>query len=184
MFSCSRNAQITFGEKPQIKIISFQNCTHEYLIHTWTEKSFKGTIVNRALSSLHKGSPAVTLTVSIKDRGKIIFSLSLSLSLSPSLSLQFPPLSPLLSLHFPLHFPFTFPFTFPFNFNCFQAHLDTNFISELFSEQSNVEDLRYFKLVISVRSKNTSFKYQRFKPSGCKYIAIKIFDFVTKTQFL
>ena len=102
MFSCSRNAQITFGEKPQIKIISFQNCTHEYLIHTWTEKSFKGTIVNRALSSLHKGSPAVTLTVSIKDRGKIIFSLSLSLSLSPSLSLPFP-----------FHFPFTFPFTFP-----------------------------------------------------------------------
>ena len=33
MFSCSRNAQVTAVEKPQLKIISFPNYKHEYLIH-------------------------------------------------------------------------------------------------------------------------------------------------------
>ena len=28
MFSCSRNSQVTFEEKPQLKIISFQNYKH------------------------------------------------------------------------------------------------------------------------------------------------------------
>ena len=56
IFSCSRNAQITFSEKPQLKIIGFQNYKHWYLIHTWSDQSdiaFNGTIVNRALLSLN-----------------------------------------------------------------------------------------------------------------------------------
>jgi len=34
LLSCSRNAQVTFGEKPQLKITSFQNYKHGYLIQT------------------------------------------------------------------------------------------------------------------------------------------------------
>ena len=41
MFHCIRNMQVTFVEKPQVKIISFQNCKHKYLIHTWSDKGFK-----------------------------------------------------------------------------------------------------------------------------------------------
>ena len=40
MFSCSRNA------------IENQQFSNLYLIHTWSEKSFKGTFVNRVLRSL------------------------------------------------------------------------------------------------------------------------------------
>ena len=31
--SFARNVQVTFVEKPQLKIISYQNERHEYLIH-------------------------------------------------------------------------------------------------------------------------------------------------------
>ena len=43
MFSCSRNAQGAFVEKPQSKVISFKNYT----------TALKGTFVNKAFSSLH-----------------------------------------------------------------------------------------------------------------------------------
>ena len=39
------------------------NTKHGYLIHTWSDKAFKGTIVNQALSSLNWGSLKITLTV-------------------------------------------------------------------------------------------------------------------------
>ena len=52
MFSCSRNAQFTF--------FSFQNYGHWYLIYT-----FKGTVVNRVLPSLHEIPLEITLTVPI-----------------------------------------------------------------------------------------------------------------------
>ena len=41
-------------EKPQLKVNSFQNCKHWYLVHTWSDKAFKGTVGNRALLSLAK----------------------------------------------------------------------------------------------------------------------------------
>ena len=36
---------------------------HGYLIHTWSDKSFKGTVVNRVLPSLDGGLLEITLTV-------------------------------------------------------------------------------------------------------------------------
>ena len=42
---------------------SLKKQTHNYLIHTWTDNAFKGSIVNRALTSLHWRSLEVTLTV-------------------------------------------------------------------------------------------------------------------------
>ena len=50
MSSCSRNAQFTFVEKPQLKIISLQNYKHWYLIRTWSDKAYMGTVVNRVLA--------------------------------------------------------------------------------------------------------------------------------------
>jgi len=49
MFSRSRNAQVTFVVNPQLKIISFLNYKHWYLTYTWSEKAFKGTVVNREI---------------------------------------------------------------------------------------------------------------------------------------
>ena len=51
-FSCSRNSQVTFVENPQLKIISFQNYDHRYIIHTWLDKVFNGTHVNWTCHSL------------------------------------------------------------------------------------------------------------------------------------
>ena len=36
---------------------------HEYLVHTWSDKALKGTVVNRALAFLHGDSLEITLTV-------------------------------------------------------------------------------------------------------------------------
>ena len=53
-----------------------------YLIHAWTDTTFKGTIVNRALPLLHRGSLEITLTVPLKglnifnQRETFIFPLS------------------------------------------------------------------------------------------------------------
>ena len=44
-FSCSRNAQVTFEEKPHLKTISFFIYKHWYLIHTWSDKDFKGAVI-------------------------------------------------------------------------------------------------------------------------------------------
>ena len=41
---CRRIAQVTFLEKPQMKIISFWNYKHEYLKHTWSDKAFLSVI--------------------------------------------------------------------------------------------------------------------------------------------
>ena len=44
MFSCIKNAQVNFEEKPQLKVNSFQNYKHGYIIHTWLDNDFKGTV--------------------------------------------------------------------------------------------------------------------------------------------
>ena len=48
---------------PAEEIISFQTYKHRYLIRTWSEKGFKGTVVNWAMSSLHGGSLEISLTI-------------------------------------------------------------------------------------------------------------------------
>ena len=54
-FFYARNAQVTLAEKPQMKINSLKKQKHRYLIHTWSDKASKGTVVNLALPFLHGG---------------------------------------------------------------------------------------------------------------------------------
>ena len=42
LFLQARNAQEIFHEKPEMKIKNLKKQKHEYLIHTWSEKTFKG----------------------------------------------------------------------------------------------------------------------------------------------
>ena len=55
--------QVILEQKPQIKTKSLKKQTHGHLIHTWSDKVVKGTIVNWALTSLHEGALEITLTV-------------------------------------------------------------------------------------------------------------------------
>ena len=57
-----RNAQSTFEEKPQMKLNCWKKQKHGYPTDTWSYKSFKGTVVNQRLPSLHGGSWEITLT--------------------------------------------------------------------------------------------------------------------------
>ena len=57
----ARNAQVYYASNPQMKINSLNK--HEYLIHTCSDKAFKGTIVNRALPSLLEGLLEITLII-------------------------------------------------------------------------------------------------------------------------
>ena len=41
MFFCSWNAQVTFVENTELKIISFQSYKHWYLIQTWSDTAFR-----------------------------------------------------------------------------------------------------------------------------------------------
>ena len=47
--SNAKIAQVTFVEKPQMKIISFWKQNHGYLFHTWPGKDIKGIVLNRSL---------------------------------------------------------------------------------------------------------------------------------------
>ena len=67
MFPAVEIDEVTFVEKTQLKIISFQNNKHLYLIHTWSDNSFKTTIVNR--TSFTGGYLKIMLTISIKAPG-------------------------------------------------------------------------------------------------------------------
>ena len=53
--------QVTFAEKPQLKKKSLMKQKHGYLIHTSSFTASKGTVVNRALPSLHGGSLEIAL---------------------------------------------------------------------------------------------------------------------------
>ena len=72
-----RKSLLLFAEKPQIKINSLKKQKHGYLMHTWSDKAYKGTIVNQALSYFHGGSLEITLSVlkalkiSVKDPIKL-----------------------------------------------------------------------------------------------------------------
>ena len=66
-FLSARSAQVTFFEKPKMKINSWKEQKHAYLIYTWSDMDFKGTVVNRALPFLHEGSLKITLTVPLNN---------------------------------------------------------------------------------------------------------------------
>ena len=55
IFLQTRNEQVTFADKPQIKMKSLKKQKHKKIIHFWSDKVFKSTLVNRALPSLHGG---------------------------------------------------------------------------------------------------------------------------------
>ena len=69
---CFPTVEMRTVEKPQLKINSFQNYKHTYFIHNWSDKAFKGTIVNGALSSLLVGSLEISLTCKEKNGKKKI----------------------------------------------------------------------------------------------------------------
>ena len=54
-FSGSRNARVTFTEKPQLKVTSSQSFVRWYPIHTWSDNGFSNSIVNRVMPSLYWG---------------------------------------------------------------------------------------------------------------------------------
>ena len=54
---------VVFIETINKKKIHFQNYKQLNLIHTWSDKAFKGIVVNQTLSSLHGGSLEITPTV-------------------------------------------------------------------------------------------------------------------------
>ena len=72
IFLYFRNAQVNFVENPHLKLISFRNYKHWYLIHTRPDEGFEGTVVNQALSSLHRESVEISLIVPFK-RNEINF---------------------------------------------------------------------------------------------------------------
>jgi len=52
-FLLTRNPQVTFAEKQQMKMNSLRKQKHDYLFHSWLDNEFKGTVINRTLSYLH-----------------------------------------------------------------------------------------------------------------------------------
>ena len=50
-----------------MKINSLKKQKYLCIIHTLSEKAFKGTVVNQTLPSLHEGSLAILLTVPLKS---------------------------------------------------------------------------------------------------------------------
>ena len=52
-----------FSEKPKLKLSSLNKQNNWYLIHSYADKAFKGTVVNQTLLSLVGGSLEITLTV-------------------------------------------------------------------------------------------------------------------------
>ena len=64
MFSCNKNAQ---AESPQLKIMSFLNYKHRYILHTLSDKAFIGYCCESGIAILHGGSFGVTLTVPLSN---------------------------------------------------------------------------------------------------------------------
>ena len=51
--SHNQEIQVTFAEKPMMKIKSLKKQKNWYLIGTWLDRAFKGTNVNRVLPLVH-----------------------------------------------------------------------------------------------------------------------------------
>ena len=65
------HAQVTFAEKPQMKINSWKKQKHWYLIQIWLAKAFKGIVVNRTMPSLHWRPLKKYCYSSFKQKAKI-----------------------------------------------------------------------------------------------------------------
>ena len=63
LFKNNGMRKLIYAKKPQMKIYSLKKQNHWYLIRTWSDKAFKGTVVNRALTSLHGGLLEIMLTI-------------------------------------------------------------------------------------------------------------------------
>ena len=63
VYFCEFLHSVLFAEKLQMEISSGNKGKQGYLKHTWPEKAFKGTVVNRALPFLHGGSLLITRTI-------------------------------------------------------------------------------------------------------------------------
>ena len=61
-----KRTSTTFAEKPQMKINSCKKQKHWYKMWTWSDKEFKGTVVNQAMPVLPVGSLLITLTLKIR----------------------------------------------------------------------------------------------------------------------
>ena len=79
MFSCNKNAQVTLVVKPQLKVIRFPHYKYEYLIHTWSVKAFKITVVNQSIAILNY----TYIPFSVKVKILIFWFDMVSLNLNP-----------------------------------------------------------------------------------------------------
>ena len=61
--SCNLNAQVTFVEKTQLKIVNFQNYKCGNVIPLGSDKALKGTVANWALAAFYEGLLKIALTV-------------------------------------------------------------------------------------------------------------------------
>ena len=63
LFKKARNVLATFAGNPQTNINSLKKRKYGYLVRPRSDKACNGTVVNRALTSLQRGSLEITLTV-------------------------------------------------------------------------------------------------------------------------
>ena len=63
--SCKQALRKLHSQRNENK--QFKQKKHWYLIHAWSDKAFKATVVNRALSSLQGGFFEITLTVPLNS---------------------------------------------------------------------------------------------------------------------
>ena len=78
-FSKESKTKVIFAEKPQMKINSLKKQKHGFLIHAWPDKTFKGTVVNRAVNPLKAILLSREISPSSKE-GEILPSREISLS--------------------------------------------------------------------------------------------------------
>ena len=52
----ARKMQVTFLKKSQLKMTSLENDKHGYIFQCWSDKAFKGTVVNQSWHSINEGT--------------------------------------------------------------------------------------------------------------------------------
>ena len=74
-FLVKKEMRKSLSQETAMKINSLKKQKHWYLIRTWLDKGYKGTVVNREYSSLKKRSLKITLTApfnTIKNRRDLL----------------------------------------------------------------------------------------------------------------
>ena len=72
-FKCPPMQRWQCGRNCHFLVFNFQLYKHWYLINTWPDKAFKGTVVNLVLLSLLKGALEITLTVPLIQSSVLLF---------------------------------------------------------------------------------------------------------------